>query len=207
MAQTVIVRNSGTHANTVTPAVLIGVDPGDFVITADGCAGVTLTPEGTCTIGVAFTPIVAGIRTASVRVTGSADTSAVAALAGAGTAEPVVVFSPAVAKGGSVTVAVGAGFPPGTALTAAFDDDGSPPRTVTTDGAGGFRLAMVVRSGEAPGTRRLTVPGQPGGFPGRHRAAPRRARHLPAPGGDGTRLPDQRHPVPGLSGSAAARRP
>lgn len=163
VAQAFTVRNTGNQANAVTAASLIGASPGDYLVTSDACAGVNLAPNATCSIGVAFRPTATGPRPATVRVDGTGGSSASATLAGDGASAPTLVLSPAVARGGVVSIAIGGGFPATTLLALTFDGQGGP-LAVTTDAIGAFRLPIVVQGGERPGTLTLTVTGVPGPF-------------------------------------------
>ena len=72
------------------------------------------------------------------------------------------MLSPAVVRGGGVTVANGSGFPAATNLTLTLGN--AAPVGVTTDAGGNVHLAVVVRSGERPGPTRLVAAAQPGLF-------------------------------------------
>ena len=54
-----------------------GANPGDFAKTSDTCTGATLTYNGTCTVGITFTPQAGGTRTASLSLTDNASNSSV----------------------------------------------------------------------------------------------------------------------------------
>jgi hypothetical protein len=58
--------NPGTAVVSITSIVLNGADPEDFV-TLNNC-GTDLAASATCTVYVAFTPTVAGARTATLSV-------------------------------------------------------------------------------------------------------------------------------------------
>jgi hypothetical protein len=66
------VVSSGTASLAITAVSLAGSNPGDFVITSDGCRGRTLLPASSCRIDVAFQPTAAGARAATLRVTSNA---------------------------------------------------------------------------------------------------------------------------------------
>jgi hypothetical protein len=67
-AQTFTVRNSGNAPLAVGTVTLAGEDAGAFALTADACSGQTVAPGATCAIGVAFSPVAAGWRSATLRV-------------------------------------------------------------------------------------------------------------------------------------------
>lgn len=60
--------NLGVGPLVVSPADLVGIDPDQFVIAADGCAGQVLGHGDTCTVEVAFTPSAPGERSADLVV-------------------------------------------------------------------------------------------------------------------------------------------
>ncbi len=64
--QSVTLTNPGTAVVSITSIVLNGADPEDFV-TLNNC-GTDLAASATCTVYVAFTPTVAGARTATLSV-------------------------------------------------------------------------------------------------------------------------------------------
>ncbi len=75
-AQTLTVTNTGTNNLTISSVAIGGTDPGDFAMTdADYCTGANLSTNGTCTVGVTFTPSAAGSRSASLIFTDSASGS------------------------------------------------------------------------------------------------------------------------------------
>jgi CSLREA domain-containing protein len=89
LARTVTLTNHGTGDLVITAVALGGTNPGDFVIASNGCL-TTVTPNGTCTVGVQFRPTVAELRSAALVFTDNADgvpgSMQSAALIGNGTA-------------------------------------------------------------------------------------------------------------------------
>jgi uncharacterized repeat protein (TIGR01451 family) len=67
-ARTVTLSNSGSAAIAVASVDLVGVNPGDFAISADGCSGKSVAAGGQCTVQVAFAPTATGARSASLRI-------------------------------------------------------------------------------------------------------------------------------------------
>ncbi len=65
-------RNTGSANLTISSVALSGTNAGDFAIVADGCSGATLTPGNDCKVGVQFTPLLGGTRTANVSFTDNA---------------------------------------------------------------------------------------------------------------------------------------
>ena len=67
----VTVRNHGTRATLLTAVTLAG---DDFRITADACTDRVLAPGTSCEVRIAFAPLVAGVRRATLRVPGHTST-------------------------------------------------------------------------------------------------------------------------------------
>jgi PASTA domain len=57
---------------TISSASVVGANPGDYVIRADDCSGHTIPVGGSCQVWVRFIPAGAGIRSATLRLTGPA---------------------------------------------------------------------------------------------------------------------------------------
>lgn len=57
-------RNSGSATLSIGNVRLAGASPSDFVITLNGCAHRDLAPSATCTMEIAFAPLVVGTRSA-----------------------------------------------------------------------------------------------------------------------------------------------
>src|SRR5947209_3400504 len=84
--QTIVVKNDGAQALTISATTLGGANPSDFAITADACSGTTLAFRQTCTITVGFTPTAAGARAATIALSDNEPTPASIALTGTGVA-------------------------------------------------------------------------------------------------------------------------
>ena len=85
-ARTVTLSNSGSAAIAVASVDLVGVNPGDFAISADGCSGKSVAAGGQCTVQVAFAPTATGARSASLRIVDDgSDGPRLVSLAGVGT--------------------------------------------------------------------------------------------------------------------------
>ena len=83
--QNVILRNSGAAAVVVGSLNIEPRGMSDFVvIDRAGCVGAPLDPDSTCTVGIRFTPTVAGTREAALVVSGAAGAQAVVTLRGTG---------------------------------------------------------------------------------------------------------------------------
>ncbi len=64
----VVVTNLAQNPVTASAASLTGVDAADFRVVNDGCAGVAVPRDATCTIGVAFAPSSNVPRNATLRI-------------------------------------------------------------------------------------------------------------------------------------------
>ncbi len=93
MPHPVVITNNGTASLTVSGATLAGQNVSELAIGANGCIGLALSPGGTCTITVEFSPATVGQKTAELRVTDDAAGSPhTLPISGTGTV-PVAVLS------------------------------------------------------------------------------------------------------------------
>jgi hypothetical protein len=125
-AQSVTVTNTGTAKLSILTVKIAGTDASDFAKSADTCTGATVIPNGTCAVGVKFTPSAAGSLSASLSFTDIAPNSPqTMTLSGTGTG-------------------VGVGFSP-TSIT--FPDQAlgssSSAQTVTLTNTGNLPLALT----------------------------------------------------------------
>jgi hypothetical protein len=101
----VTITNDGQPPLHVAGAGLGGANPGDFVVAADGCSGLTLPAGGRCTVTVAMRPGAGGVRSADLAIASdSAEGAAHVALAGTGVAPGQAVAADRVAPLVGVTV-------------------------------------------------------------------------------------------------------
>ena len=100
--QTVTVTNNGTATLTIGTVTLTGTNPSDFAISSDACSGANLAANGTCVVGVEFTPLAAGSLSASLSFPDNASNSPqTVSLAGTGVPVPSLTkLSPASAAAG-----------------------------------------------------------------------------------------------------------
>ena len=73
--QTVILTNSGTADLLISSVAITGTNAGDFAASAGTCQGTTVTPGGTCSVNLTFTPSATGSRSASLVFTDNANSS------------------------------------------------------------------------------------------------------------------------------------
>jgi hypothetical protein len=74
-AQQVTLTNSGAANLTISTVTLGGTNASAFAKSADNCTGATVTPNGTCTVNVTFTPAATGALSATLTFTDNAATS------------------------------------------------------------------------------------------------------------------------------------
>lgn len=132
------IRNTGTAPMRIEEIPITGINAGDFSIVSTSCTGGAIPAGGTCSVTIAFHPLVIGVRTATLRLTGNSlrlDRIAVT-LEGEGVSRPRIVVTP-----GSI------GFPNRGVGTI------SPPETITVSSVGTMPATItgVVLDGSHPG--------------------------------------------------------
>ncbi len=75
VAQPETVTNTGTANLSISTVTIGGTNGSDFATSVDTCTGVTVTPNGSCTVSVTFTPTASGPRKSSVSITDNAQGS------------------------------------------------------------------------------------------------------------------------------------
>jgi CSLREA domain-containing protein len=131
--ETISVTNSGSAPLEIDTVTLAGTNPGEFAIESDDCAGETLTPDGECTVEVAFAPTATGERAAGLVLSGNAPSYFVA-LKGTGT-QPMFSVAPTSFDFGSQLVG-------GTTAPHTF--------TVTNSGTAPLAISQASIGGESP---------------------------------------------------------
>jgi hypothetical protein len=127
--QTVTLSNTGTAALILSSVAVAGTDPGSF--TQTNTCGTSLAPGSNCTISVIFTPVAAGVATATVTVADSATGSPQSlALSGTGTA-PAASLS-----GNALSFSANLGTP-AAAQSVTLSNPGSAPLVITGITLGG----------------------------------------------------------------------
>ena len=104
-ARTVTLSNRGIAGMSIAGIALGGSNPGHYALSANSC-GTTLAPAASCSIGVRFTPTLAGARPASLIITsnGTAGQTLTVSLTGTGTAAPLTAVAPALLSFGPIAV-------------------------------------------------------------------------------------------------------
>lgn len=108
--QTVTFTSTGNTTVNITSVTLGGTNPGDYAISLNNC-GATLPAGNGCTVGVTFTPLSNGLRTASLLLTDDATGSPqTVTLSGMGqAATQTLTFSPTALVFSPLNVGVGTG--------------------------------------------------------------------------------------------------
>jgi hypothetical protein len=135
--QTFSVTNTGNANLNITNVALGGTNASEFSITADGCAGATLTPGQNCIVHMKFSPLLGGTRTATVSITDNASGSPqTQTVNGTGHGIPVASLSPTTVPFGNSSI--------GTAT-------GAQNITLTNTGTDVLNISNVVLTGADPG--------------------------------------------------------
>jgi hypothetical protein len=160
--QTVTLTNIGAANLVVSTATISGTNPGDFAKTADTCTGATLSPNGTCTVGVAFTASATRSRSGlltftdnSAGVSGSTQAVSLAAIGDDPVPfinDPLVPASVAPGEPGFVLTVNGTGFTSG----ATVDWNGVPLAT-TFVSAEELKATVPATNLASPGTGSITA--------------------------------------------------
>jgi hypothetical protein len=99
----ITITNGGTGALKIASAIIMGPESPEFAKTSDTCSGVPVAAGASCTIGVSFTPAIAGTRIAALAINGNAlGSPQLVSLTGTG----IQVFTLAVSKLGNGTGSV-----------------------------------------------------------------------------------------------------
>ena len=132
-SQSVTLTNVGNASLVISNIALAGTNPGDFR-QSNNC-GTSLAAGASCSIGVTFTPVANGPRSATLSVADNASGSPQSvALSGTGvSAAPVAALSPSSLTFGS--------FPPGTTSAAQQV-------TLTNSGNAGLNISSITASGD-----------------------------------------------------------
>jgi streptogramin lyase len=71
-AQTITLSSTGNVDLVIGTIILSGTDQGEFSILSDNCSGGTITPSGTCTLEILFSPTSLGAKSASLSIPSNA---------------------------------------------------------------------------------------------------------------------------------------
>jgi hypothetical protein len=145
-AQGVTLTNNGPGAATISGIAVTGTNPGDFAQT-NNCpiTPATLAANGSCTIGVTFTPLAANLRSATITITGSSPLSV--GLSGTGTLVPsTVAFLPSSVSFANQNVNTTSGGSQGISVT----NSGPSPLTIASIAVTGTNLGDFVQTNNCP---------------------------------------------------------
>lgn len=168
--------NAGYKPSGTLSTVLGGVGAGAFTIGADTCAGTTLAPSTSCSVGVTFHPLTPGALAATVAVTGLPGGTGTVAITGTGTASPQTLTVVLAGTGAGVVTATPGGltcsgstcsasYPYGTSVTltaqpatgSTFDGWSTPGCTGTGSCIVAMTQARSVPASFSSGPQTLTV--------------------------------------------------
>jgi hypothetical protein len=180
--KTFTIQNTGGQASGAIEAAVAGPAAADFTILDNTCAGMTLSPTGTCTVAVVASPSAVDARNATLTLSASPGGTVSIALSAAGIRSAKLEISLAPADFGSVTIGQtasrsftirntggGASGPIASAMAgpaaAAFQVD---PATTTCGDrlAGGAECVIGLHftpTASGPQTATVSVAGAPGG--------------------------------------------
>jgi hypothetical protein len=151
------VSNTGGNPLTISTVSLTGANPSDFTITSDQCSGAVLNPLATCVVRVSFRSTGPGSRSAFVQFVDTAGGSPhVAPLKGQ---TPALVVNPGVVAPGRTIDVIGMSWLPGQQVNLTTVDTRDPTHvysetlTAQANGAGNFRVSMVMFPKTTPGSR------------------------------------------------------
>jgi Tol biopolymer transport system component len=157
----VTVRNTGAGSVAIPDGGLAvtGSEAPEFGIAGEDCTGRSLLPGQTCSVELRMTPAGGAARTASLVLTSTDSASPdQVGLRGTGVYLPSLVTNPAVGRVGSVTTAIGAGYPAGATVVLSWADGDSYVAhsvTVVADASGSFQAPVLVYGKDRVGPRHL----------------------------------------------------
>jgi len=160
VSRSATVLSVGTGPADIGAVAISGINAGDFLLSANQCAGTSLAPGASCVLGILFIGTATGTRTAILSVASNAgppETVPLVAAVGVGTLR----LDPRSGPAGIVTMATGAGFPANApvVLTWSVGITATSLQPIFTDATGGFtaQVLIVPRDREGPRTLRAVV--------------------------------------------------
>ena len=136
------VANTGGAATGALTVALSGSDAPDFVLGTNTCANAVVGSGGNCKVGVRFSPITDGPKSASVTVMGSPGGTAVASLDGKASAPATIEISPTSNNFGSVVKAQRSGYQTFVVTNKGGVASSTPVAAITNDASGSFLLGI-----------------------------------------------------------------
>jgi hypothetical protein len=74
-SQAVTLTNTGAAPLEISAVAVVGQDADEFKVTGNSCNGLSVSPGGSCTVGVRFEPVAGGSAQAELQITGDAASS------------------------------------------------------------------------------------------------------------------------------------
>ena len=96
------VANTGAVGSGTLATMVLGADAAEFEITSNGCMGQVLAANTRCQISMRFSPTAAGLKAATLNVTGTPGGTAIAQLSGTGLSAGSISVSPLSRDFGSI---------------------------------------------------------------------------------------------------------
>lgn len=163
---TVMIQNTTQARVRVATVLLGGEGAGEFEITNDECSGKALRANKSCRVDVRFAPRTEGTHAATLRATAGTGEYTTVALRGVARLAPAIRLvrggltrpdDVAAVMVGTRVVVQGQGFGPSEDVVVVWADGTGRVLHATTDGAGRFRVRVVVLPGERLGFRTLVA--------------------------------------------------
>ena len=151
------VENISLVPTSVADIRVVGPHPGDFIVTSNSCAGRSLNPRSTCSVGVTFTPKASGQRSAVIELATPTGQYTVMVPDGAGRYDPKFALDTEEVEAGREFGVGGGGFPPSTPVSILFGDDPRSRLDLVTNEDGGFLALVPTLSNEFGGERTVVA--------------------------------------------------
>ena len=151
------VENISLLPTSAASVRVVGPNPEDFVVSSNSCAGRSLNPRSTCSIGVTFAPTASGQRSAVIEVATPTGQYTVMVPDGEGRYEPNFVLDRTEVEAGRTFGIGGNGFPPSTPVAILFGDDASHRVGIVTNEDGAFLATIPTLASERGGERTVVA--------------------------------------------------
>lgn len=151
------VENISLVPTSVASIRVVGPHPDDFVISSNSCAGRSLNPRSTCSVGVTFTPTASGQRSAVIEVATPTGQYTVMVPDGDGRYEPKFELDRAEVEAGREFGVGGSGFPASTPVSVLFGDDARHRVDFVTSPDGTFLALIPTLASERGGVRTVVA--------------------------------------------------
>ncbi len=163
----VTLSSTGAGPLDVSGLAIAGPSASSYAVTVDGCTGATLYPGDSCQVTVTFTPVSAGLASATLQVVDSAAGSphAVGLTALVVRSGASIALSPEVGPPGIVVAVTGTGFVPNEPVTLTWQPGITPVplAPIVAGPKGSFRAQVLVMPNDILGPRSLFASSPAGG--------------------------------------------